>query len=278
MPKKPPKIEHNLPRLTNSEFEQAEALAKMAGIPLDHCPTCRAKPEQVTTGVYGFENGTYKFRGEEWECDCQTQMALRKHYLLANIGDQYFKLDWADYDGSEDVRESVNSYLEKWPSFKANGMGMEFSSTGLGTGKTFAATHIGKELIKRGERVFFVPFLEVISALTHQAENAAVIERKLKETTVVILDEVIPPRSEAQGVLFADKFEEVVRHRTNFNLITIMTTNLTEEQLKKTYPRPYSLLCAKQWRVEFDGKDARMGKIDMENIELAMNDEVRPIT
>lgn len=265
-------------RLTNSEYDDAERIALLSGIPLSQCPTCLAKEEQVAPGVYGFENGTYHFRGVEVQCDCQRQMRLRKHYLLANIGDQYMRLDWRDYTGDESVKDAVELFLDRWTGFKLNGMGIEFASPNLGVGKTFAATHVGKELIKKGERVYFKPFLEIISLYEKDPDYRHREEDRLRDTTVLILDEVVPPITTAQGHLFASKFEELIRHRQNFNRVTIMTTNLTPEKLNGAYPRTYSLLEAKQMRVEMHGQDARQGKIAMENIELVANGEVRPIT
>jgi hypothetical protein len=203
------------------------------------------------------------------------QMLLRKHYLVANIGDQYMRLDWKDYRGDDSVRDTVANYIDNWPSFKINGMGFEFNSKNLGTGKTFGATYIGKELIKRGERVFFIPFLEVISTFTREHQEA---EQSMRESTVLILDEVVPPVSEAQGALFASKLEEIIRYRTNYNLVNIMTTNLSEDELHRYYPRTYSLLEAKQVRIPLEGIDARQDWIGTDNLELAMNNEVRPIT
>lgn len=210
------------------------------------------------------------------ECDCQTQMTLRKHYLLSNIGDQYMRLDWdQDFDGSEDAKDAVKTYLDGWGSFRMQGMGMEFSSPDLGVGKTFAVTHIARSLIKSGVDVLFVPFLEVISFFSSPNQDEEV--NRLKSTTVLILDEVIPPRTSAQSGLFADKFEELIRHRTNFNLPTIMTTNLNPKVLRDYYSRSYSLLEAKQIRVQMSGHDARQGIVAHNNIELALNEEVRPI-
>lgn len=265
-------------RLSNSEFEEVERLASLSGIPLDQCPTCLAEPIEVAPGVYGFENGTYHYRAEEYDCDCQTQMMLRKHYLVANIGDQYMRLDWNDYDGDQDVTDNVALFLERWPNFKLHGMGLEFASPNLGVGKTFAATYVGKELIKLGVNVYFKPFLEIISLYDKDPDHRHQEERRLRDTTVLILDEVVPPISTAQSHLFAGKFEELIRHRQNFNRVTIMTTNLTPEKLRDTYQRTYSLLEAKQMRIEMHGQDARMGKIAWENIELVANGEVRPIT
>lgn len=265
-----------LPRLNNNQFQQVEKLAELSGVPLDHCPTCGSRPIPVGIEDFGWENGTYRYRDHDYDCDCETQKTLRKHYLVANIPDQYQRLNWNDYRGSNEVRETIQIFLDKWNSFKLNGMGLEFYGANLGTGKTFAATTVGKELVKLGESVYFKDFKEVISSYDQPDRNE--IEGRLRDTTVLILDEVVPPMTEKQTKFFGFKFEELIRHRTNFNLPTIMTTNLDPDELHKIYPRTYSLLEAKQIRIELDGEDARRQSIAVENIELAMNEEVRPIT
>ncbi len=268
----------NLPRLLNKEFDRVGRVIARSGSSIDQCPTCDAKPIEIEPGVQGFVNGTFKFRGATYDCDCETQILLRKHYYLANIGDQFQRLDWNDYRGPEATKTVVANYLENWKSFKKNGMGIEFASKKLGTGKTFAATYIGKELIKRGERVYFIPFLDLIGILTRQSEDWEESERRLYDSNVVILDDVMPPTSTPQRDLFHGKFEELIRNRTNYNRVTVMTTNLEPDDLLAEYPRPYSLLSAKQIPINMSGEDARSSWMDTENIELVANGEVRPIT
>lgn len=265
-----------LKRLTDAEFDQAEKLAKSSGVPLTECPTCGSKIEMVEEGIYGRENGTYKYKGEVHDCDCDTQMALRKHYILARIPEQYMRLDFAADYRKPEVKEYIRLYLEKWNSFRKNGMGIELGGPALGTGKTFGATHVGKELVKLGHSVRFIRFTDVISLF--EKEDGEKTEELLKSAEVLILDEVKKYISERQGSLYSEKFESLIRHRTDWNLPTIMTTNLTEEELRDHYARVYSLLEAKQMRIEMTGDDARMGQISLENMELVMNDEVRPIT
>jgi DNA replication protein DnaC len=262
--------------LRDSELPEVEERARLSGISLDTCPTCGSKLEyREEWGGYDRENGTYRFRGKVRDCDCESQISLRKHYLLANIPMQYQRLNWEEYDGSNETQEAVKLFLDRWEGFRSNGMGIEFSGSDLGTGKTFAATHVGKELIKNGESVYFISFRDLIDAIFSKDEHT--VER-VRETPIVILDEVVPPSSDQQAKLFTDRFESIIRHRTNWNAVTIMTTNLTEKELRQYYPRPYSLLEAKQIRIHLSGEDQRMGKIGMENIELAANMEVRPIT
>lgn len=272
-----------LRRLSSSEFAAFEAQAVMAGISTRQCPTCGSNPFTATDvagrdlgEAEGRLAGTYRYMGEEHVCDCETQIMLRKHYLVAGIGDQYQRLNWNDYRDDE-VRERVNLYLDHWENFKVLGMGIEFHGEGLGTGKTFAATYVGKELIKRGERVFFIHFLDLISLYLREEAERERISSRLRDTTVLILDEVKPATTN-QTYLFSEKLEALIRHRTNFNLPTIIGTNMSPDDLRRQYPRSYSLLEAKQMRIEMRGTDARASWIGEHNLDLAINGEVPPIT
>ena len=265
-----------LPRLTDHEYGQAERLARK--VPLDQCPTCKARPRIVpgSGGATELIPGTYRLWGKEHKCNCKAQIELRIHYLVANIPTQYMRLDWdADYDGSEVVSKAVNQYLGNFGYYDDQGLGLEFGGP-LGVGKTFAATHIGKELVKRGKKVYFLPFVEMVSAFEQQGGEE--IEKRLRDTHVVILDEILPAEfGERQRALYAIRLEALVRYRTNFDLPTIITTNMSQAKLNDQYPRIYSLLSAKQLRVEVTGEDAR-GRVGKENIELMENGETRPIT
>ncbi|WP_028058395.1 ATP-binding protein [Candidatus Solirubrobacter pratensis] len=274
----------NLPRLrSDAEYDRAVELARMSGVPLSRCPTCGSNPEKVrvayadgTAEAEGREYGTYKYMGEVYECDCETQIQLRKHYLLAGIGEQYMRLDWADYR-NDAVKRDVELYLGKWDAIRRNGMGIEFGGEALGVGKTFAATYVAKELIKKGVQVLFVPFLEFLSTVIRDDDESRERMERMRRVTVLVVDELRPPRTERQA-WFGDRFEELVRHRTNFNLPIITTTNLTEDELRTHYPRVYSLMSAKHIRLDLTGQDARMSWIAAQNLDLVLNDEVRPIT
>jgi DNA replication protein DnaC len=267
----------SLRRLSDLEYAEVEAKARMSGVGLNKCPTCKSTEIEIEPGIAVWpDECTYRYKGQVFECDCKTQMALRRQYLLAGIPDQYMRLDWGDFVGSQETRDAVNSYVSNWETLKDNGLGIEFGGKGLGIGKTFCATHIGKEIIKQGQRVFFIPFVEMISAFNKP--NADELENRLRETTFLVLDEIIPPVSEKQGNLFSTRYEAIIRHRTNYNLPTIITTNLTEADLYENYSRTYSLLAAKQIRIDMGGKDARVSRLGNENFEMALNGEVRPLT
>jgi DNA replication protein DnaC len=238
----------------------------------DTCPTCLSKADEFGEREWG----QYKLDGQWYDCHCEYQISLRKHYLLANIPDQYMRLSWErDFFGDPAAQDAVTLYLSKWSAFKLNGMGIEFAGKELGVGKTFAATTIGKELVKLREDVFFMPFHQMLHAMRYEEQD---ILDRLENVNVLILDEVLPPPNEALRSVMANHFESMIRNRTNYNGVTIMTTNMTEADMNEEYPRVYSLLSAKQMRVDLNGNDARQGMTGKRNLELIMNGEVRPIT
>lgn len=264
-----------LRKLSDSEYDSADALARQikGGKGLDYCPTCKTKfndddnPDPRTP--------VYKYREELHTCDCQAQIALYARYLLAGIPEQYMRLDWADYNGSPAAREFVGNYLAKWENYRDHGFGVEFGGPKLGIGKTFAATHIGKEMVKRRQKVYFISFVEMAAAF--EREDADRMEDKIRMSPYLILDDIMPPVSERQKNFYHTRFEAIIRHRTNYNLPTIITTNLTADKLENLYPRTYSLLSAKQKRIDMTGEDFR-AHLAFENEELADNGETRPIT
>lgn len=264
--------ELRLRRLSNEEYDRAEDLAKAIGKPLTRCPTCRTRQDDDPEND---EAPSYRYRGEEFECDCRTQIALYTRYLIAGIPEEYMRLDWAEYNGSEGARVFVAEYLDNWENLRLHGLGAEFGGPNLGIGKTFAATHIGKILAKQGQRVYFTPFVEMVAAF--EKENGQELEHRIRMTPFVILDDIMEPKSQRQANFYHTRFEAIIRHRTNYNLPTIITTNLTTRELEMYYPRTYSLLSAKQMRIDMDGEDVRAEK-GRDDFDLALNGEVRPIT
>lgn len=271
---KPPKLR----KLTDEEFTEAQALARQSGTPLSQCPTCRAKPTEIpgSDGVKELIPGTYTLDGSTFPCDCQSQIALRTQYLVAHIPAEYMTLDWSEYNRDPEVRKQVAFYLDKWENFLHGGIGMEFASPALGVGKTWSATHIAKEMVKNGQRVFFIPFVDMVSAF--QSSRAEAIESRMRETTYLVIDEILSPVSKAQHDFYAFRLEALIRHRSSLNLPTILTTNLTNDELVEYYPRTYSLLSAKQLRVEMGGEDHRKSDAVMRKIERLANGDALPLT
>lgn len=241
------------------------------------CPVCSSE----------YEPGTFVYKGVEHVCpsDNYGHVALRlaKLYWLHNIPLEYQQLVWEEWPEETknlEAYEQVNQYLELYDRYAINGVGMTFYSKGLGTGKTWAATAILKELVKRGIDGWFAPFYEVAGyyEIVDDLEREHKIKR-VQNASVLVLDEIRKPISKRQGDLLAEKLENLIRPRSAMNLPTIITTNLTPEEIEDLYPRAFSLIWAKNNTIEMTGADARLGnKVWARVQESVANGESLPIT
>lgn len=233
------------------------------------CPVCR-------------DTNKYRYLGEEYDCPDDDfghpMLRLAKLYWLHNIGLQYQTQNWDDYP-HQSVREDIEEYIEKYEFLRLVGAGITFYSKTLGVGKTWGATHVLKSLVKQGVDGWFVPFWEIMGYKDIEDWDEKNFKiKKLQEAELVVIDDIKKPYTARMGEYHADKLEEFIRPRTDSNLPTIITTNMSMEELDATFPRVFSLLTAKNDFIELSGYDARKsGEIYRRHIELALNCESRPV-
>jgi DNA replication protein DnaC len=231
----------------------------------------------VAPGIYEWPASVFRYYGSSTFCYCGDQVNLFRHYLLAHIPEEYMRLEQYDYYGDPDAWDATTEYIDNWENFKHHGMGIGYYSHKLGTGKTFLSTRVARELVKLGETVFYINFRDIVGLFEVPYEERKEEEDRLRHNTLLVLDEVVPSISTAQHALFAEKLEEIIRYRTNYNRVTILTTNMKPEELDKEYPRTYSLLSAKEKHIEVKGSDARREIWDI-NERLVADGERRPVS
>jgi DNA replication protein DnaC len=130
--------------------------------------------------------------------------------------------------------------------------------------------------VKQGYSGWFIQFAELKSLYERQPDEMHFNLKKIRESEVLVIDEVTPPWSGAQAEFYAEKLEDAIRFRTHRNFPTIITTNMNRTKWEQHYPRVYHQLSGKQLRVEFVGQDYRSRAND-EAQERLMNGERRPI-
>lgn len=237
-----------------------------------NCPTCR---------------GTKRFiyKGEDRACEedsdgVHIQFKLFQRYELANIPQHYQRLDWNDFTKQSEARLTVDDYIAMADNAIDRGVGMYVYSNGLGTGKTFVATHILKEFVKRGHKGYYVPFFDILDLYEREDGEKKFIQSKLKNAPLVVIDDVIAPKvSEKQANFFRDTLERTVRHRQQNGLPTIITSNLTIHELEVCYDRIFSLAANSMIKLKLDDIEDTRIQIGINYRMLDMlNGETPPIT
>jgi DNA replication protein DnaC len=149
----------------------------------------------------------------------------------------------------------------------------------VGTGKTFLISSVLKEFIKIGLDVYFITFEELIDvwgSSWHDAESKKKLQDKLKRVRVLGIDEVRTDARNHSGFLSLG-FDSVIRHRTSNLLPTLVTTNMSKEEEQDEFFKVYSLLSARNERVQTRGTDLRNNEIRRRIMELKSEGERRPI-
>lgn len=235
--------------------------------PDDFCPTCD-------------KTGSYTWKGVSVRCDCELQLALYKHYLAAGIGTTYQRLNWEDFDGPDEILSGVLAYLDNARRYVARGIGLFFTGD-VGTGKTMIATLALKELIKQNYRCYATTFAQTIEAFTagwYSGEEKERFRRRFIHSEVLLLDDVGKELRGTKLALSETTFDNILRERVQNARPTIITTNLTLDELGDGFGHAVlSLLHEKSVEAVFTGTDYRKKANTREMAEIAA-DETRPIT
>ena len=244
-----------------------EDLARLEGrYPrIQDCPTCEG-------------SGRYVFRGGEYKCDCMMQRQLHKHYLNAGIGTTYQRLDFNDYEGSQDVLRGLLTYIEGYERYASRGMGLLLTG-GFATGKTMLANLILKEFVKQGYRVFATTFAQTVDMLTagwKSNEDKRYFQRRFLDSEIVLLDDV-GRELRSRSNLSESTFDTILRTRVQEGRPTFITTNMSPEELGDGYGsavlsllKEHSIVC------EMTGEDFRPLS-NARTLKEISNGETRPI-
>jgi DNA replication protein DnaC len=225
----------------------------------------------------------FEYQGVEYECPDDDfghpTTRLSSLYFLANIPLEYQQLVWSEWPVEPAERlvakEDVESYIADFDLYRQIGVGATFWSQTTGTGKTWMATRILKELVKRGYDGWFIPFKDIRSY--YQKDDVDFFVKRMTEAQILVLDDVLEPWTEKAAAFYGDKLEDLIRPRTTANLPTIMTTNLSPDKLEEFFPRVFSLVSAKNLAINMCGPDVRLGRLFMNRLSVLKNGERFPI-
>lgn len=244
--------DHIGPLRSNEEYEALRERHPGFHRAASPCITCGGKKIFLHLNVRG-EVG-------EYECPCREQWMLYMHLLNSGLDVGHQRMSWDDIDAQVpgDVLDAVINYVEKADSYVRAGVGLILRGD-HGTGKTLLATLLLKKLIQRGHDGYFVSAHDLVETYTGGWKKDA--EKRLfnryLSASFLVIDEVGREGKGRQNITDT-LFDHLVRRRVAGDKPTIITTNMSMEELRTGYGGSVmSLLAEHNTSIEVAGGDYR---------------------
>lgn len=165
---------------------------------------------------------------------------------------------------TEDIKQNADmvlNYANNIEKHIVNGEGLILSGS-YGTMKTTLAICVLRKYLEQGGRGLFVPMCSMMDSLysmkIRNTEEWMNYETRLRTTSLLIVDDLGSEDVSAPWVL--SKVNSIITERYNRKKSIIVTTNLTKEELAKTYAgRIIDRLRSTNYYISFTGKTKRVG-------------------
>lgn len=192
--------------------------------------------------------------GEVFPCSCQradaSQQKLARLRLYSGLPeDMLARMTFATFDpagGAADAqdRASLAAALTAATTFASAPDGWLLLTGPHGTGKTHLAVSVAGERLKSSETVFFAFVPDLLDHLRAAFNPNSRVEydqlfEQVKSVPLLILDDL---GAESSTAWAQEKLYQIVVHRHNARLPTVMTTYLMMEQIEEAQPRMASRL------------------------------------
>lgn len=165
---------------------------------------------------------------------------------------------------TEDIKQNADmvlNYANNIEKHIVNGEGLILSGS-YGTMKTTLAICVLRKYLEQGGRGLFVPMCSMMDSLysmkARSVEEWINYENRLRNTSLLVIDDLGSEDVSAPWVL--SKVNSIITERYNRKKSIIITTNLTKEELAKTYAgRIIDRLRSTNYYISFTGKTKRVG-------------------
>lgn len=204
-------------------------------------------------------------------CKCFQELMVPALYASSGLGlypDVSFSQFSDEYFSSPDkinsIRATSEAYARSFPGQKMN----LFFWGNPGTGKTYMAVCIAKEVVSRAVSVFFIRISDLLElfnsyrtmmlSFSPDEERLALLKAQrdlILNGGLLVIDEL---GIEARGQNTIADLLQILGTRRQQGLPTVITTNLSLTDLQKTYDnRLYSRLMGDFKAIQFEGDDIR---------------------
>lgn len=243
----------------------------------DVCPICKGSGWKTTVDKEGYE--IYK----KCECGLLRDKICESRSESSGIPEKYkvarlsrFSLDVYQQEGSKELIDFTYACIQCWlrdfEEMEQKGMGLYLFSGTPGSGKTFMAACLANELIREnGKRVRFATSMDIIEEIKRSwdfssGHSESQVLQELTDTDVLIIDDfgVEQPKN-----WIAERFYQIINARYTLKKITIITSNLSVEDLKYD-SRIKNRVQERTYQLPFPEESIR-GQIARENMSDMMN-------
>lgn len=188
----------------------------------------------------------------------------KKTLEYAGIMERFQTVKFENVIPTEDIKQNADmvlNYANNIEKHIANGEGLILSGS-YGTMKTTLAICVLRKYLEQGGRGLFVPMCSMMDSLysmkIRNTEEWMNYETRLRTTSLLIVDDLGSEDVSAPWVL--SKVNSIITERYNRKKSIIVTTNLTKEELAKTYAgRIIDRLRSTNYYISFTGKTKRVG-------------------
>jgi len=190
----------------------------------------------------------------------QSLTTWQKKMLNAGILEEFWGIDFEDYNGKREVKKLVKKYLKNIDNARDKGICL-FLHGSNGTGKTFLGIEVLKEAIRNGYSAQFTSLSGVVQTLTdgwYDDKKRRQYEERIRDVDFLMIDDVGKEKRVSKNNLVAMTFDNLIRYRTFRNKPLILTTNSDIKSIKSEYGKSVvSLLLGKFIPVKVYGDDYR---------------------
>lgn len=167
------------------------------------------------------------------------------------------------------ITKAMQNYVENFDKYKRDGKGLLLYGN-VGSGKTYAACEVANALIDKGIPCLVTNFARIANTVNGMYEGKQEYYDSLNRFPLLVIDDLAAERkTEYMGEIVYN----VIDSRERANLPIIITTNLTNEELKNpadmTYKRIFSRLLGRCFPLEVVGKDRRLQRLKNEFADMA---------
>ena len=246
-----------------------------------NCVTCRGQRTFLWKDPVTGDPATY-------DCPCADQFLLYEWLCHCGIPANYQRLGWADViDVTPKVLGGLGEYFDHRNAFIRAGFGVILHGEARGTGKTMLAMLLLKQLIADGIEVYATTFSAMVEAFSQgwqDREQSRWFDTTVRNAPVLYLDDLGREyKGKEQRMKGIDSvgermLEEVVRQRVSRDQPTMLTTNLSRDDIFAGYGgHTTSLLSECSKFIEVTGMDRR-DEVNERRTREIMQGLTRPVT